>query len=43
MDPLLSDLERADPADAPPIADAVADALSEALEADEGEDPAPEA
>ena len=44
IDSLLSELEAADPADAPQVADSVADALSERLEADTGEDdPASEA
>jgi hypothetical protein len=45
-DRMLTELEDADPADAPPLADAIADTLSDALEAadrDEGDDSATEA
>jgi hypothetical protein len=45
IDALLSELESADPADAPPLADRIAAQLSEDLESDsdDGDDPAPPA
>jgi hypothetical protein len=38
MDDLLTELESADPAKAPDLADSIAAALSEQLESDESED-----
>lgn len=38
IDDLLSDLEDADPAEAPPIADEIANALSDQLEEDDGDE-----
>ncbi len=39
LDELLTELETADPAEAPEIADAIAADLSEALETDDGDEP----
>lgn len=43
IDELLSELEAADPAEAPPIADRLTDALSAQLEEEDGDDAAPQA
>lgn len=43
IESLLSDLESADPAEAPDIADEIAERLSTDLEADEDDDAAPQA
>jgi len=39
LDKLLTELETADPAKAPEIADGIASELSETLEADDGDEP----
>lgn len=39
LDDLLTELEAADPAEAPETADAIASTLSEQLEADDGDEP----
>jgi hypothetical protein len=39
LDELLTELETADPAEAPEIADAIAADLSEMLETDDGDEP----
>lgn len=43
IDQLLADLESADPAEAPAIADEIAVALSDELEDDDGDDTSPQA
>lgn len=43
LDQKLTDLESADPADAPDLADAIASTLSDLLEDGEGDDTAPPA
>jgi hypothetical protein len=39
LDEMLTELETADPAEAPEIADAIASDLSEKLETDDGDEP----